>query len=185
MDRFKLLKERILTLDFLLCQDISLNGEQRADLVESILKLGYKQSSQNQGSGWFVKTVSAPLKAVNFLFGTSDSPSTPGLRNIEIPKDVTVVEDTTFLSELPIIADRSSLLVDAISQCHTIAKDHFRDTIKRMAKDLTQKITKIQRSACKDQIDYKARIDEKNRLDELHHDLLERLRLSAEKYSSR
>ena len=177
-DVYKGLKERILTLDFLLSAETGLDTDQRTELVKSTLEKGYRQSSQAQNGPWFVKV---SMKAVSFLFGSSESPRT----TVEVPKDVTNIDDATFMAQIPVIADRSPALVHALANVTDLAQKHFRDNIKRESKDFARKICNIQRNACREQITQKVRINESNKLEALHASILHTLRSSLGEASAK
>ena len=175
--RYKTLKERVLTLDYLLSIDIGLTNQERSDFVTMTLRDGYDKPSQSP-----VRWLSnASKRAVSFVVGTDSSTS----RAIEVPERIINVDDCDFLSRLPGIVHRSPLLAEPATEVAEHARKYFLSTIKKEAQDLSKKIRKIQRDACKDHIARENQIDEQRQLEDLRAGILSVLRSSLESDAAR
>ncbi|KAM5540363.1 hypothetical protein V8D89_005821 [Ganoderma adspersum] len=161
-DRYKTLKERILTLDYLLSAETGLTEQDRRELVTTTLRDGYDKPPKS-GTRWLIN---ASKKVVAFAIGADSSTS----RAVDVPEQIVDVDDHDFLSRIPDIPG---------TEVAELARKHFSNNIKREAQDLSRKIRKIQRDTCREQITRESQINEKDRLEDLRVGMLSVLRIKT------
>ena len=164
-NRYKKSKEKILALNYLLGQNDDLNEREREALVASILDNGLDKQSSSTAGAWVIN------KAKGF-FGSFMGADSPPTRVVDVPRMILEDHDKVFLSHLGRIADNWPILAEVATRVVELARDHFRDAVKKEAKTLQMKILSLQRKECQELITRKIDSGKQRRLEELRVTLL-------------
>ncbi|PIL36989.1 hypothetical protein GSI_00681 [Ganoderma sinense ZZ0214-1] len=163
-DRYNILKERILGLDYLFSMETNLTNHERRELVSTTLRDGFDRPLKSGVR----RLINASKRAFAFVIGTESSAS----RAVDVPENVVNVDDDDFLLRLPDIVGRSPLLLESGMEITELAMKYFSTTVEREAKDLARNIQKIQRKTFREQITRECQIAEKKQLEDLRVGIL-------------